>query len=463
MYAKEVFAEATTDLAAQVSSYYLQDDPNEMSNVYLDMRTYEGIIDTSTLDSPLQHNTNIRTNLETIWTTHPGIVLNMTPANTYTLTYRACVPDPTDTAFCLEDACVYDGVCYPENYSGDIDSDGVVEVCVINSPGTWVENGTGATNDCSGSGTPTNATCSQDGDTYALGLEYMDATIGSDLWCVPQYDNITDTTSYDWYAHPLGDTASYATIQTYEGETCGDGYDNNCNAYASYAFNGTHYDYNKYNDSGTLFDVYDDVDAFDVSCFGNLTVTILDSDTGEALNATVEISMTNPARTDAVYRSNQTNTTGQTVFNGIPATTYKVIGRLGTYATKVAQVKIPYIGSASITLQLDSSACKADCTRSDEPDWCDATCQGINGCLFDTTIVPNMTAYLDGLPLNTQATLRYDDNNYTVTTCEGIPSLAGDDIAADITCDGHISLVDIITNYGGTGAKVVLVTCKEDE
>jgi len=52
----------------------------------------------------------------------------------------ACSVASADTACCTDaDSCVFDGVCYPDKFKGDVDGDGIREVCIASSPGKWIE------------------------------------------------------------------------------------------------------------------------------------------------------------------------------------------------------------------------------------------------------------------------------------------------------------------------------------
>ena len=54
--------------------------------------------------------------------------------------YYACPPDPSDTATCDSlDYCVNNSVCYPPDYIGDIDEDGVMERCSPVLQGYWID------------------------------------------------------------------------------------------------------------------------------------------------------------------------------------------------------------------------------------------------------------------------------------------------------------------------------------
>jgi hypothetical protein len=65
--------------------------------------------------------------------------------------YYACEPNNEDIGCCTNpDSCVYDGDCYDdyrlsitkgEEYSRDLEGDGINEVCVVSSPGEWVDAG----------------------------------------------------------------------------------------------------------------------------------------------------------------------------------------------------------------------------------------------------------------------------------------------------------------------------------
>lgn len=52
--------------------------------------------------------------------------------------YYACPPDDGDIACCDGDKCIYNNVCYENGTKTDIDNDGIEEVCITASPGTWV-------------------------------------------------------------------------------------------------------------------------------------------------------------------------------------------------------------------------------------------------------------------------------------------------------------------------------------
>jgi hypothetical protein len=57
--------------------------------------------------------------------------------------YYTCEPDDTDKVCCPNfNSCVYSAQCYDDNYIGDIDEEGVDEVCVAHSPGVWGDVGT---------------------------------------------------------------------------------------------------------------------------------------------------------------------------------------------------------------------------------------------------------------------------------------------------------------------------------
>ncbi|MEK6943287.1 MAG: carboxypeptidase-like regulatory domain-containing protein, partial [Nanoarchaeota archaeon] len=54
--------------------------------------------------------------------------------------YYQCAPNFNDQSCCAsESSCVFNGVCYPDNFKGDIDNDGIAERCVAHSPGQWIE------------------------------------------------------------------------------------------------------------------------------------------------------------------------------------------------------------------------------------------------------------------------------------------------------------------------------------
>jgi hypothetical protein len=65
--------------------------------------------------------------------------------------YYACEPNNEDIGCCTNpDSCVYDGNCYDdyrlsitkgEEYSRDLEGDDIKEVCVVSSPGEWVDAG----------------------------------------------------------------------------------------------------------------------------------------------------------------------------------------------------------------------------------------------------------------------------------------------------------------------------------
>lgn len=58
-------------------------------------------------------------------------------ASTYN--YYSCKKNDVDTSCCQNpSSCVYNGVCYPDGYKGDINGDGVMERCVAHSPGQWI-------------------------------------------------------------------------------------------------------------------------------------------------------------------------------------------------------------------------------------------------------------------------------------------------------------------------------------
>jgi len=59
--------------------------------------------------------------------------------NNSEIEFYACNSDATDTACCFDDQCVYNGQCYDRDYSADIDNDGINEICIIESPGSWGE------------------------------------------------------------------------------------------------------------------------------------------------------------------------------------------------------------------------------------------------------------------------------------------------------------------------------------
>jgi hypothetical protein len=391
--------------------------------------------------------------------------------------FFACTPDDTDKAFCRLFAdcggvgcCVYENSCYADGYTFDIDSDNVTEICVVNSPGKWVEPFSGSTNDC---GDTMNYTCSQDGDLYdVLKYDYLNSTPAdsSSLFCVPQY-NITGDgkTYYNWSNH-TGPIISYHTYQdlSWVKETCGDNFDNDCDAFSQFTETANVYDYTKYSVLTDEYDVYPDVDAFDPDCFGNLTIRVIDADTLENISgAIIEISITNQYHTDEMFENRTSDVNGISEFMLIPATTYKIIAYADNYATGTVHQKIEYVDNTEIVISLQGSPCLSDCSRQDNPSWCDKTCDGVNGCLFDQSVILNMSEYLDGVPVGATERFLYSDDsyNYTVTACEGSAVLYNltEEVEADIKCDGHVALVDLITNYEGTGAKVVLVTCKKDE
>lgn len=54
--------------------------------------------------------------------------------------YYACPIDNADTVCCTDpNSCVYNGQCYPDRYKGDIDGDGIREICIASSPGEWID------------------------------------------------------------------------------------------------------------------------------------------------------------------------------------------------------------------------------------------------------------------------------------------------------------------------------------
>ena len=56
-----------------------------------------------------------------------------------TYNYYACIKNEADSACCTNaNSCVYNSQCYPNGYRKDWDNDGIIERCVVKSPGQWV-------------------------------------------------------------------------------------------------------------------------------------------------------------------------------------------------------------------------------------------------------------------------------------------------------------------------------------
>ncbi|MBI2542497.1 carboxypeptidase regulatory-like domain-containing protein [Candidatus Woesearchaeota archaeon] len=55
--------------------------------------------------------------------------------------YFSCPPDDSDAVCCENpNSCVYNGKCYANGSIEDIGNDGIMDMCVVESPGTWVVN-----------------------------------------------------------------------------------------------------------------------------------------------------------------------------------------------------------------------------------------------------------------------------------------------------------------------------------
>ena len=53
--------------------------------------------------------------------------------------FSSCPDNLSDTACCFENQCVYGGQCFDRGQKADVDNDGIIETCVTQSPGSWIE------------------------------------------------------------------------------------------------------------------------------------------------------------------------------------------------------------------------------------------------------------------------------------------------------------------------------------
>jgi len=75
-------------------------------------------------------------------TIHDTIGTSTTLRNAQTQDGRffACPTSTTDLICCADfNSCVFSNVCFPDKFRGDVDGDGVGEVCVAGSPGQWID------------------------------------------------------------------------------------------------------------------------------------------------------------------------------------------------------------------------------------------------------------------------------------------------------------------------------------
>ncbi len=291
--------------------------------------------------------------------------------------------------------------------------------------------------------------CSQYSYLYSPAINYSE--YGSvDLFC----GIIAGDTQYDWHeAESLADFA-----QQYPDESCGNNIDNNCDAINYFAYDGSVINYSQYVEGGITYTVYEDPDAFDPQCAANINITVEDIDTQQPLVADLRLYFDNPQKAFVEYRSATTDANGVAMFNSVPASNYTLVASSPNYESKNVEIDVPYQQTKNVTVRLGRSLCNADCTY-DNGVTCDARCDGVNGCLFGSH--PNesvpMSTFLNGTPVGSVVTFTYDAQLYEVAACESEPKLKGDDIPANIGCDGQIAVTREVVDADGRRLKLVTV------